>query len=495
MRPNPAANRAAPLLAALAVAALAWAGGAIRSSHGEVARFPLEHANVGYALAEGRGFSDPFGIHSGPTAWVPPGFPLLFAGAIRASAVLGAREAAVIEAVNLFAAAAAAWLVLAFCLRSWRPASRWLFAAALAAYFLLDGDFLASTDAVMAAVLALLLAGLSLCWYGARPAAGLGMTGVACAILAATHPGLALAGAAVSVAVGLAHGRTRFALVAAAAAGIAAGALPWALRNHAVFGRWIPSKSNGPFELVLSQNETDDGVLGEAALVAGHPSTNPRLLSEYVRLGETGFLEPYRTQAGRILREETGTYARFCLDRLFNAVCLSRSPSDIEPMAVRPAQADVPRLVGHRLALVCAGTPVLFWAESRSSASGEEAALRKAGIGGVGPLLADWTRAQAALRHRSRAPATVFWDFAWSGLPSLFVIAAAAAGPRRMALLLVACGAIYLVALVPNVLITHDVRHQGNFAVLFAIFAAGAAEAHSRSAAARGPLPAERPAK
>ena len=495
MRPKPAASRAAPLVAALAVAALAWAGGAVRGSRGQAARFPLEHANVGYALAQGRGFADPFAVHSGPTAWVPPGFPLLFAGSIRAASALGAREASVVEAVNLLASAAAAWLVLEFCLRSWRPASRLVFAAALAGYFLLDGDFLASTDAVTAAAAALLLSGLSLAWHGAKPAPGLWLTGAACAALASVHPGLALGAAAACAAIALARGRSRLGLVAAAAAGIAAGALPWALRNRAVFGEWIPSKSNGPFELVLSQNETDDGVLGEAALVAGHPSTNPRLLSDYVRLGERAFLEPYRREAARILREERGRYARFCLDRLFNALCLSRSPADIEPMGVRPSRADAPRLVGRRLALMCAGAPGLFWAGSPAPASAEDEALRQAGVEGRGPLLADWVRAQSALRERTQGAGTVLWDFAWSGLPSILLLAAAAAGPRRMALLLLACAGIYLTALIPNVLITHDVRHQGNFALLFAVFAAGAAEAWLRRAGAGGPLPAEGPAK
>jgi hypothetical protein len=34
---------------------------------------------VARSLATGHGYADPFGGHSGPTAWVPPLFPLILA--------------------------------------------------------------------------------------------------------------------------------------------------------------------------------------------------------------------------------------------------------------------------------------------------------------------------------------------------------------------------------------------------------------------------------
>jgi hypothetical protein len=52
-------------------------------------------------------------------------------------------------------------------------------------------------------------------------------------------------------------------------------------------------------------------------------------------------------------------------------------------------------------------------------------------------------------------------------------VAARGSTPR----LVLAAGAVYLVALIPNILITHDMRHQGSFMLLFAILVAGAVEA------------------
>ena len=95
-------------------------------------------------------------------------------------------------------------------------------------------------------------------------------------------------------------------------------------------------------------------------------------------------------------------------------------------------------------------------------------------------MLADWSRAQAAIRERTEAAGSLAVRFVWSGLPTLCCLLAlllfrgAAPGVLRGA------WALYLVALVPNVLITHDLRHQANFALLFALFAAGVAEGIER---------------
>ena len=39
-----------------------------------------EIVNIATAISSHRGFSSPFGIESGPTAWIPPVYPGLLAG-------------------------------------------------------------------------------------------------------------------------------------------------------------------------------------------------------------------------------------------------------------------------------------------------------------------------------------------------------------------------------------------------------------------------------
>jgi hypothetical protein len=451
-------------------------------------RLPLEHSNVAFSLATGAGFSNPFGVVSGPTAWVPPGIPLLYSGCIRLARASGMDERAPIVGLNVLAAAAAVLLVLRFCLGGWRPSSRVAFCAAFLCYGILDPDFLVSTGPLTAAASALLLAGLATSSRNPGGAAPWAMVFGANALLAVIHPGLALAGALACAAVGLAEVRsgsirpaafTRTAAFAAIA-GVAVRAGPWTLRNHLVFHQWIPSKSNGCFELALSQDETNDGVLSEASEVAGHPSTNPRLLEAYATLGEPAFLRPYRQRAAEILTRDPGRYLRFCLNRLLNAVCLSQSPANIEMLSVRLAPADAARLVGRSLILMCAGAPNFFWARDAVAAPAELASLRSAGIGQPDALLADWTRAQDMIRGRMDGAGALLARFAWSGLPTLFLGATLAGARRATPRLVLAAAAIYAVALIPNVLVTHDIRHQGSFMLLFAVIVSGAIEALAR---------------
>lgn len=479
-----------PIGAALLVCLLVVLASVARWQGGYRPRFPLEHSNVAYSLASGAGYSNPFSVVSGPTAWIPPGIPVLYAGAIRLARALQVDERAPIVGLNLLAAASAVFLTLRFCIAGWRPGSRAAFCAAFLGYGVLDPDYLVSSGPLTAAASAMLLAGLAAAVRRREGAAGWAMVFGGNALLAAIHPGLALAGALASVAAGVAVSRTSAAGPAgligsaafAAAAGITLGAGPWTVRNYLVFHEWIPAKSNGYFEMVLSQRETDNGVLSEASLLVGHPSTNPRLLAEYVRLGERRFLEPYRQEAAEIFRGDFRRYCVFSMNRLLDALCFCQPTADIEMLSVRLQPAQAARLVGRRLIIMCAGTPNFFWTRGSVPASEELASLRAAGIDEPDRVLADWARAQATIRSRTEGASARLAGFAWSGLPTLCLFAALFAAGRSTPRLVLVTAAIYLVALAPNVLITHDVRHQASFMLLFAVLAAGTVEAIFRRA-------------
>jgi hypothetical protein len=443
---------------------------------------------VAYSLAMGTGYSNPFGVSSGPTAWVPPGIPFFYAAAIRVAHALRIDESAPIAALNLLASAMAVFLTLRFCLPGWGPRSRIAFCLAFLGYGILDPDFLADAGPLTAAASALLLSGLAS--FVRRPAtrAPWTMLFVSNALLAAIHPGLALAGVMASIAVGFFEARTNpgeAPFVGSAAVAAVAGCIlvtaPWTLRNYVVFHQLIPSKSNGCFELVLSQQETDDGVLSEASLLVGHPSTNPRLLTEYVTLGESAFLAPYRGEAAGIVGGDFGRYIMFSLNRLHNAIWLSRSPADIATLTANLNPAEISRLVGRRLVLMCAGTPYFFWPPSSGSAEAELASFRSAGIADPEALLADWERGQRTIQSRTQGAAIWLKGFAWSGFPTLCFVAALIAGRRSTPQLGLAAASIYVVALIPNILITHDIRHQGSFMLLFAVIIAGLVEARARN--------------
>ncbi len=63
-------------------------------------------ARVARALVTGHGYADPFNGHTGPTAWVPPLYPLLIAAVFKLFGVYTAKSAWVILTLNsVFSAA------------------------------------------------------------------------------------------------------------------------------------------------------------------------------------------------------------------------------------------------------------------------------------------------------------------------------------------------------------------------------------------------------
>lgn len=460
---------------------------------GRESRLPLEHSNVAVSLISGAGFGNPYGPGSGPTAWVPPVVPVLLAVAFGASNALHVDGRYPFVALNLIAAAGAVFLVFRFCIFRWSLPARVVFLAAFLGYGLCDQDFLTSTGPIALAECALLLAGLVGAWREPGGTSPWVMLFFANTLLALTHPGLAMAGIAAAFVLGLAVRRANRAgparwLKSASMSSVAAlvvGVGPWALRNHAVFGEWVAAKSNGYFELVLSEVDTDDGILTESSIVAGHPAANARIQAAFIGMGEKRFLEPYRRQASAIFAADGGLYAAFALDRFLNAVVYSKATSDTEAVQVQFGPGEAARLIGRGRLLAYGPDRILLWPPSRESESVERGHLEVAGIAHVDSVLADWMRAQAAIRARMTGVSAVLAGFFLAGFPSVCCLVTLLLGIDFAPRLALGAAAIYLVALVPNVLITHDIRHQGNFVLIFAVLAAAPVEAILRQRARR----------
>ncbi len=70
--------------------------------------FGYEMARIARALVTGYGYADPFSGHTGPTAWVPPLYPLLIAGVFKLTGIYTAASAWILLTLNsLFSAATA----------------------------------------------------------------------------------------------------------------------------------------------------------------------------------------------------------------------------------------------------------------------------------------------------------------------------------------------------------------------------------------------------
>jgi hypothetical protein len=252
--------------------------------------FQQETGNIAYALAQVKGFSNVFRTETGPTAWLAPVYPLIVAATFKSLGVFTARAFFVCVALNiLFSAAAcvpiffagkrvgglgvaagAAWLWALFPSGVMMP-FEWIWdtslSALLAALILWATLELAESEKWLDWVVYGVLWGLALM---TNPALGL--------LLPFLLGWAAFRGRGES---GMRWKR------AALAVGVAIlCCLPWTVRNYVAFHRFIPVRSNLPFELWLGNNDIFD----EHARGGRRSITRTEEARRYAQLGETGYM-------------------------------------------------------------------------------------------------------------------------------------------------------------------------------------------------------------
>jgi len=264
--------------------------------------FLNETGNIAFSLAKGHGFSSPYWQETGPTAWLTPVYPALVAAIFKVFGIHTPHSFFAIVFLNiLFSTAAcvplfyigkrvgglgvasgAAWLWAIFPNAILIP-YQWVWdtslAALLMATILWTTLKLADTQSVRA-------------WCG---------YGLLWGFALMTNPSL---GSLLPVLLGWAAYRactqTRSGLMRLALAGGIAVlcCVPWTVRNYLAFHRFIPLRSNLPFELWLGNNEQFD----EQSQVV--PPSNPELaeIRNYIHMGETAFMQDKWRKATGFMR-------------------------------------------------------------------------------------------------------------------------------------------------------------------------------------------------
>lgn len=120
MNPTPAASRKhllALLVAAFALRVLAaLALGSVPLAPGTSTwQWGHEPACIAQALLEGRGYSDPWGHGTGPTAWLTPPYPLFLASAMELGGGVTSAAAWIVVLVQALASAATALAIVRLC--------------------------------------------------------------------------------------------------------------------------------------------------------------------------------------------------------------------------------------------------------------------------------------------------------------------------------------------------------------------------------------------
>lgn len=321
------------------------------SGHNHFA-FGFETGSIAGAIARGEGFSSPFGMPSGPTAWIGPLYPYLLAGLFKIFGLFSTESAIAILTVNcLFAGltcwaifrisdevfgrsvallAAAMWAAVPF---FYRWAITWVWDPPVSAFLLALGVLLVirteTTD-----------------W---KRWAGLGaLAGVSALVnpaLTTLFPVL-LAWCAWK----LRRKTSVYSSLVIAVAVMIVCISPWLVRNRVVFGQWVFLRSNAGFEFSIGNFAGSPGVPYKGK----HPVVNPRVFEEYRRMGEIAFNKVKSEEAMSWVRAHPADFARLSLKRVadfWDGAALNHEPPDDPWRPWMVSLESAPALLGLLLVL------------------------------------------------------------------------------------------------------------------------------------------------
>jgi len=280
--------------------------------------FGWEMGRVARSIAMGKGFSNPYGGNTGPTAWEPPIYPFLMAGVFKIFGVYAYASAWVLLSINSLLAALttipifliaqktfgnliARWSALAWALNPWV----WYWSV----HWIWDTTF---TPLVLSLIffLALQLADqqLSLSYWITF--------GVVWGIGALANPTML----AFLPFCGLWIWRRRFISGYTSVTGVALSSIvfflvltPWLVRNYAVFGRLVFIRDDFGLQFRLGNWKGADGML----MAYLQPNLNKLEFEKFQRLGELAYAADCKRQAFEWVRENPGRFAVISLKRFF----------------------------------------------------------------------------------------------------------------------------------------------------------------------------------
>jgi 4-amino-4-deoxy-L-arabinose transferase-like glycosyltransferase len=281
-------------------------------------QFGWEMGRLARSVAEGRGFSSPTDLDSGPSAWTAPVYPYILGVIFKLFGVYSAVSAWMILTFNSVFSALTCCTIFRISERiAGNRVARWAaWTWAVFPYIIywpvrVVWEQSLSTFLLTAAIwIGLQLAGaqdrgrLRWLWFGLLWGL-IALTNTALIILL---PFL-LAWILLSAYSGWRH----WSNAALAMAVFIACLVPWTIRNYHVFGRFILIRDNLPLELYEANNSSSSGLWTRSE----HPGNDPVTMRRFQELGEIGFMDEKKEQLKDFVRDHPETALRFTLERIW----------------------------------------------------------------------------------------------------------------------------------------------------------------------------------
>jgi len=277
--------------------------------------FGWEMGRIGAALASGRGFSDPFGPPTGPTAWEPPLYPCLIAGVFQVFGIYSKASAFVLLAINSIFSALTCIPIFLIAKRIFSGkvavGSAWTWA-------LLPNVMFWCTRSVWETSLAALLLA-SIFWFSLTLEDREGWLpwlefGLFWGIVALSSTSLLsfLPAAGLWAWIHRAkRGKRSLDGIVLASAIFFACITPWLVRNYQSFGQFIFIRDNFGAELRLGNGPGAGGTWMEYL----HPTQDVYAMRQYQAMGELPYIAMRKQQATDYIRADPARFAKLCAKR------------------------------------------------------------------------------------------------------------------------------------------------------------------------------------
>src|SRR5262249_13658860 len=267
--------------------------------------FDQETGNIALSLSEGHGYANLFRRDTGPTAWLAPVYPLLLFLIFRFFGAMTLASFFVAVLVNALFSAAATFPLYAI---ARHEAGVTVATATAWVWVFLPAGVLMPFEWIWDTSLSVLLA-VSLVWLTLRvaewPRPSLWLVyGLLWALALLTNPAL---GIGLPFLLAWAMARTgSWTTPLASLAVIILCCLPWTLRNHHHFHRFIPIRSSFPFELWIGNNDIfDEHAVGGLQRITRYEETR-----HYAQLGESAYLDEKSRLAFSFIRGKPALFAK-----------------------------------------------------------------------------------------------------------------------------------------------------------------------------------------
>ena len=262
-----------------------------------VVPFLFESGNIAHSLATGQGFASPFRVNTGPTAWMPPVYPVLLAAIFQIFGPYTFNSFLAAALVNIFCATLACIPIFFAGKRiaglSAASTAAWLWAIFPNAILIpVESMWDASLSALLVATIFWATIALAKSQRFRNWAAyGFlwGFTLLTNATLMALLP-LLLAWLAYS-----AHKQNRKCLgnLALSVAIVLLCCAPWTIRNYKVFHTFVPLRSGLGLQLWLGNNDNTQDIFRAER----HPIYDAAERAQYIQTGEVAYMHEKQTTA------------------------------------------------------------------------------------------------------------------------------------------------------------------------------------------------------